>query len=67
MINMLSAQDTLHVQKKLNTQSLLEVKTKTDSTSFKTPKYKQGFFCTFEDQLNKKKVPIDFNLGNSKY
>ena len=24
-------------------------------------------FCDFEDQLNRKKVPIDFSLGNSKY
>ncbi|HRH58214.1 MAG TPA: hypothetical protein PLS10_11205 [Chitinophagales bacterium] len=66
------AQDSLHVKKKevLNTQSILLIKTnnlKTDSTQFKTPKYKQGFFCNFEDQLNRKKVPIDFSLGKSKY
>ncbi|MFN8295271.1 MAG: hypothetical protein U0T69_03700 [Chitinophagales bacterium] len=62
-------QDTLSV-KKLNTQSFLLVKTdkiKQDSTSFKTPKHKQGIFCDFEDKLNRKKVPIDFSLGNSKY
>lgn len=66
------AQDSLHVKKKevLNTQSILLIKTnnlKTDSNQFKTPKYKQGFFCNFEDQLNRKKVPIDFSLGKSKY
>lgn len=68
----INAQDTV-VQKKtnvLNTQTLLSVKTENqpaDSTQFKTPKYKQGFFCNFEDQLNRKKVPIDFSLGKSKY
>jgi hypothetical protein len=68
----LNGQDTL-VNKKtnvLNTQTLLSVKTENqpaDSTQFKTPKYKQGFFCNFEDQLNRKKVPIDFSLGKSKY
>jgi len=43
------------------------VQVKPDSVQFKTPQYKQGFFCNFEDQLNRKKVPIDFSLGNSKY
>jgi hypothetical protein len=68
----LNGQDTL-VNKKtnvLNTQTLLSVKTENqpaDSTQFKTPKYKQGFFCNFEDQLNRKKVPIDFSLSKSKY
>lgn len=63
------AQDSLRV-KKMNLQSILMVNTtteKTDSTSFKTPKYKQGIFCDFEDKLNRKKVPIDFSLGKSKY
>lgn len=68
----LNAQDTISVmnKNKLNTQSILAIKSeniKQDSTQFKTPKYKQGFFCDFEDQLNRKKVPIDFSLGNSKY
>mgnify|MGYP000255199855 FL=1 len=68
----LIAQDSILVKKKkvLSTQSMLLVKTvptKQDSINFKTPKYKQGFFCNFEDQLNRKKVPIDFSLGNSKY
>lgn len=68
----LKAQDSLVVKKNksLNTQSILMVKTdnaKQDSSQFKTPKYKQGIFCDFEDQLNRKKVPIDFSLGNSKY
>lgn len=40
---------------------------KSDTLQFKSPKYKQGFFCNFEDQLNRKKVPIDFSLGNNKY
>ncbi len=68
----MNGQDTL-VNKKtnvLNTQTLLSVKTApqpTDSTQFITPKYKQGFFCNFEDQLNRKKVPLDFSLGKSKY
>lgn len=56
--------------KALNTQSILLVNpvgNKTDSTQFQIPKYRQGFFCNFEDQLNRKKVPIDFSLGNSKY
>ena len=63
------AQDSLSVQKSkiLSSQSILLVKTQTDSTQFKTPKYKQGFFCNFEDQMNRKKVPIDFSLGKSKY
>jgi hypothetical protein len=54
----------------LNTQSFLLLESgqaKSDSVQFKTPQYKQGFFCNFEDQLNRKKVPIDFSLGNSKY
>mgnify|MGYP000973212943 CR=1 FL=1 len=68
----LKAQDSMSVKKNnvLNSQSILLVKTdniKTDSTQFKIPKYKQGFFCNFEDQLNRKKVPIDFSLGKSKY
>ncbi len=66
------AQDTLKVKppKVLSAQSILMVKTentKADTTQYKMPKYKQGFFCNFEDQLNRKKVPVDFNLGNSKY
>ncbi len=65
-------QDSLSVKINgvLNTQSILMVKTdkvKQDSTQFKTPQFKQGFFCNFEDQLNRKKVPIDFSLGKSKY
>lgn len=60
-------QDSLRLKHTLNTQSLLLLHPKNDSTSFKTPKYKQGFFCNFEDQLNRKKVPLDFSLGNSKY
>lgn len=68
----IQAQDTLNVKKNniLNTQTLLSVNTESqpsDSSQFKTPKYKQGFFCDFEDQMNRKKVPIDFSLGNSKY
>ncbi|MBP6660670.1 MAG: hypothetical protein KA174_08290, partial [Chitinophagales bacterium] len=67
-----TAQDTITVRKKvvISAQSILLVKTtptKQDSINFKTPKYKQGFFCNFEDQLNRKKVPIDFSLGKSKY
>jgi hypothetical protein len=67
-----TAQDTFMVKKKvvISAQSILLVKTtptKQDSINFKTPKYKQGFFCDFEDQLNRKKVPIDFSLGKSKY
>ncbi len=30
-------------------------------------RYKQGVICNFEDQLNRKKVPFNFQLGNSKY
>ncbi len=72
MLVYLQAQNSIAVKKvnSLNTQSILLVKTenfKQDSTSFKTPKYRQGFFCNFEDQLNRKKVPIDFSLGKSKY
>mgnify|MGYP000850243493 FL=1 len=72
LLNTLFSQDSSTVKKKeiLSSQSILMVKvakTKSDSTQFKTPKYKQGFFCNFEDNLNKKKVPIDFSLGNSKY
>ena len=67
-----TTQDTFTVRKKvvISAQSILLVKTtptKQDSINFKTPKYKQGFFCNFEDQLNRKKVPIDFSLGKSKY
>lgn len=67
----IQAQDSSTVQKKtINTQSMLFVNTdkqQQDSTQFKVPKFKQGFFCNFEDQLNRKKVPIDFSLGKSKY
>ncbi len=67
----LQAQDSLSVkQLPLNAQRILLADTqkqKQDSATFKTPSYKQGFFCNFEDQLNRKKVPIDFSLGNSKY
>lgn len=69
--SMLQAQDSLSVkQLPLNAQRILLADTqkqKQDSATFKTPSYKQGFFCNFEDQLNRKKVPIDFSLGNSKY
>jgi hypothetical protein len=63
------AQDSTAVNKSkvLSSQSILLVKTKADSTQFKTPKFKQGFFCNFEDRLNKRKVPIDFSLGKNKY
>ncbi len=40
---------------------------KKDSTNFKMPPYKQGIICNFEDKLNRKKIPLDFSLGNSKY
>ena len=68
----LQAQDSAIIKsnKVMNTQSMLLVKTakpQTDSIKYTTPKHKQGFFCNFEDQLNRKKVPIDFSLGNSKY
>ena len=68
----LQAQDSTitKTNKFMNTQSMLLVKTakpQTDSIKYTTPKHKQGFFCNFEDQLNRKKVPIDFSLGNSKY
>ncbi len=33
----------------------------------KIPKHKQGFFCNFEDQLNRKKIPLDFSLGKNIY
>lgn len=38
-----------------------------DSIKMKIPAYKQGKICDFEDKLNRKKVPIDFSLGKSKY
>jgi hypothetical protein len=40
---------------------------KKDTIAFKMPKYKQGKFCDFEDKIQRKKVPLNFNLGNSKY
>jgi hypothetical protein len=40
---------------------------KLDSTTYKIPRYKQGVICDFEDQLNRKKIPLNFQLGNSKY
>ncbi|MDB5228696.1 MAG: hypothetical protein JWN78_2889 [Bacteroidota bacterium] len=63
------AQDSIPLSKNkiLSSQSILLVKTKADSTQFITPKFRQGFFCNFEDQLNRKKVPVDFSLGKSKY
>ncbi len=68
---LLQAQDSLSVkQKTLNTQSILLAvtqKQKQDSATFKTPSFKQGFFCNFEDQLNRKKIPVDFSLGYNKY
>lgn len=72
MQNIVHAQDTLYLKKHeiISTQSLLllkETNNKSDSTQFKTPKYIQGFFCNFEDQLHRKKIPLNFSLGNSKY
>lgn len=67
----ISAQDTIAKKKilNLNTINFLYTTTTTqkDSSTIKIPAYKQGFFCNFEDQLNRKKVPLDFSLGNSKY
>ncbi|MCB9033381.1 MAG: hypothetical protein H6553_06055 [Chitinophagales bacterium] len=40
---------------------------KNDTMSFKVPQFKQGFFCNFEDNIQKKKIPLNFQLGNQKY
>lgn len=68
-IALIRAQDSTSLSKNkiLSSQSILLVKTKSDSTQFITPKFRQGFFCNFEDQLNRKKIPVDFSLGKSKY
>lgn len=42
-------------------------KTPRDTVQYKAPAYRQGVICNFEDQLNRKKVPLNFQLGNSKY
>jgi hypothetical protein len=42
------------------------MKTK-DTVLFKMPKYIQGKFCDFEDKIQKKKIPLDFSLGKTKY
>ncbi len=54
----------LNVQTFMNAPKSIDTK---DSVYYKMPIYKQGFFCTFEDMLNRRKVPVDFSLGNSKY
>lgn len=46
--------------------NLPNMKTK-DTILFKMPKYIQGKFCDFEDKIQKKKIPLDFSLGKSKY
>lgn len=38
-----------------------------DTAQFQIPAYRQGVICNFEDQLSRKKVPLNFQLGNSKY
>lgn len=38
-----------------------------DTVLFKMPKYIQGKFCDFEDKIQKKKIPLDFSLGKTKY
>ncbi len=53
--------------KMVHFSTLLFHSTKKDSTNFKMPQYKQGIICDFEDKLNRKKIPLDFSLGNSKY
>lgn len=50
----------------ISKDSLVANKTN-DSLNFKIPTYKQGFFCDFEDNIQKKKVPLNFQLGNQKY
>ncbi len=68
-ILVLTAQDSLMLKKKMlvNIGNLIVLDSMKKNASFKMPQYKQGFFCNFEDQLNRKKVPLNFNLGNSKY
>jgi hypothetical protein len=60
-------QDTMAVKKNLSAQQFLLAPSAKDSAVFSAPKYRQGFFCNFEDRLNRKKVPLDFSLGKSKY
>ncbi len=49
------------------TSVVFQDKTPRDTVQYKTPAYRQGVICNFEDHLNRKKVPINFQLGNSKY
>lgn len=71
VIHSLNAQDTIAVKKliSLNSSNFIYTKIPTtkDSTTIPIPKHIQGFFCNFEDQLHRKKVPLNFSLGNSKY
>jgi hypothetical protein len=69
LANFIFASDKDSIQR-LNIKSISFVdyhSIKQDSIAFKMPKYKQGKFCDFEDKIQKKKVPLNFNLGNSKY
>jgi hypothetical protein len=69
LANFIFASDKDSIQK-LNIKSISFVdyhSIKQDSIAFKMPKYKQGKFCDFEDKIQRKKVPLNFNLGNSKY
>lgn len=65
------AQDTITVKKPINLNSsnfiYTKLPAKSDSSTIKIPKYQQGFFCNFEDQIQRKKVPLNFSLGNNKY
>lgn len=63
----LLAQDSARVALPQKPELLFRTTPPKDSVTFKTPKYKQGFFCDFEDMLHRKRIPVNFSLGNSKY
>ncbi len=64
------AQDTLKLKPVSSLILLKEIpKQTTHSTpgSMTLPKHIQGKFCDFEDQIQRKKIPLNFSLGEGKY
>lgn len=64
---LVGAQDSARMALPKQPELLFRMAPAKDSVTFKTPKYKQGFFCDFEDMLHRKRIPVNFSLGNSKY
>ena len=66
--NFVDAQDSTFIQSQLKNRVLKNnINYPKDSISFRVPKLKQGIICDFEDKLNRKKIPLNFSVGNFKY